>query len=219
MPPPDSSKEPNPFLLAADASAALLPLLRNDRSLITAQDSSGYSILHALVSYSHLSLLRQIVAEFHPPLDMRDSDGDTPLFAAETVEAAQCLVEELGLDWRIRNAEGETAEEKIRGEGDFVTVADYLGEVRRKAGPDDGTAEDTATHPPPLPKGMTLNVGTISEDEMGDVADEGFRRRIEELARREDFEGEEGQEQLRALVQDAVRDIGADSKEARPRTE
>ena len=52
----------NPFLLAADASPALLPLLRSQPSLATVQDASGYSLLHALVSYNHLELLKRVLS-------------------------------------------------------------------------------------------------------------------------------------------------------------
>lgn len=43
-----------------------------------------------------------------------------------------------------------------------------------------------------------------AEQEGGEAPDPEFRRRIEELAAREDFQGEEGQAQLKALVEDAV---------------
>lgn len=218
---PNPSGRSNIFLLAADASPALLPQLRSDPSLASSQDSSGYSLLHALASYNHLDLLRQVVAEFHPPRDLKDSDGETALFVVETVAAAQCLVEELELDWRTRNNEGETAEEKIRSEGDFVVVADYLAKVRRQADPDGHQGPSNGGHEPEpmLPEGMSLTAGTMAEDEVGEVQDQGFRARIEELAHRDDFEGEGGQAELRALVQDAVRDVAGDPKEARPRLE
>jgi len=58
--------------------------------------------------------------------------------------------------------------------------------------------------PPPLPSGVQINVGTMSAGEEGEAPDPEFRRRIEELAAREDFGGEESQRELRDLVSDAV---------------
>ena len=213
----------NPFLLAADASPQLLPLLRSTPSLASSQDAHGYSLLHALISYNHLDLLRNLFAEFKPDPSLIDEDGETALFVVESVEAAQCLLEEIGVNPEIRNAEGQTAEEKIREEGEFVTVADYLKECRVQ-GRSDATGQEvtssasngTSGHPPPLPKGMRVNLGTMSEDDVGQEVDEGFKKRIEELAAREDFNGEEGQEQLRELVRDAVRDVGGQERNVRP---
>ncbi|MCJ1443473.1 MAG: hypothetical protein MMC23_003971 [Stictis urceolatum] len=215
-----ASSQQNPFLLAADASPALLPLLQANPSLASSQDASGYSLLHALTSYNHLDLLKSITQEFKLSPNIRDEDEETALFVAETVQAAQVLVEELGVDIDLRNNEGQTAEEKIREEGDFVTVADYLKETRVGiAGHAGSSAQESRGHPPPLPKGVKMNVGTMAEGDVPAEVDEGLRRRIEELAQREDFLGEEAQGQLRELIQDAVRDVGAEGSNARRRVE
>ena len=219
---PNTNPASNPFLLAADASPQLLPLLQSTPSLASSQDAHGYSLLHALISYNHLDLLRTLFAEFKPDPNLVDEDGETALFVVESVEAAQCLLEEIGVDSEMRNAEGQTAEEKIREEGEFVTVADYLKECRVQRRSDTAGQEvagissnETSSHPPPLPKGMRVNLGTMSEDEVGQEVDEGFKKRIEELAARDDFNGEEGQEQLRELVRDAVRDVGGQERNVR----
>ncbi|MCJ1329249.1 hypothetical protein MMC10_005928 [Thelotrema lepadinum] len=225
-PNPNSNPVSNPFLLAADASPQLLPLLRSNPSLASSQDAHGYSLLHALTSYNHIDLLRTFFAEFKPNPNIVDEDGETALFVAESVEAAQCLLEEMSVDPEVRNEEGQTAEEKIRGEGDFVTVADYLKECRLQGNPNEtqrripaNTSNGASSHPPPLPKGMRVNVGTMEEDEVGQEVDQGFKQRIEELAAREDFNGEEGQAQLRELVRDAVRDVGGQERNVRDRAE
>ncbi|MCJ1227132.1 hypothetical protein MMC12_003787 [Toensbergia leucococca] len=227
----------NPFLLAADNHPSLLPLLRTSPHLASSQDAHGYSLLHAAVSYNHISLLRTLVREFHVSVNIKDEDGETPLFVAETVEAAQVLIEELGVDTTIRNAEGITAEEKILGEGDYPTVAAYMRESRTRdatgigsgeAGDEtlatsDGLLNNDLHHPPPLPPNVTVNMGTMESDAVegeGEV-DPEFRRRIEELAAREDFQGDEGQRQLRELITDAVRGVGGDgnARDVRRRVE
>lgn len=209
----------NPFLLAADNSPNLLPLLRSKPELASSQDEHGYSLMHAAASYNHLDLLRALVNEFKVDVNIRDGDGETALFVVETVEAAQVLVEELQIDAEIKNAEGSTAEEKIREEGDFPTVADYLLETRtRKLGSSNGAqvTANASQRLPPLPPNVTINVDAVDASSVED-ADQGgvdpeFRRRIEELAAREDFHGEEGQKELRDLITDAVRGVGGNSE-------
>jgi hypothetical protein len=187
------------------------------------QDNSGYSLLHALTSYNHLDLLRTVVREFNVSPNLQDEDDETAVFVAETVEAAQVLVEELGADPTLKNKEGQTAEEKIREEGDFVVVSDYLRETRLRT--NGGTVEDThdsnaaTTHPPPLPDGVKVNVGTMSEADVPAEVDEDLRRRIQELAQSEHFQEQEGQEELRRLIQDAVRDVGSQDSNSRRRVE
>ncbi|KAA6406967.1 MAG: hypothetical protein FRX48_09265 [Lasallia pustulata] len=192
------SPQPNPLLLAADNSPHLLPLLRTTPCLASTQDPHGYSLLHAAASYNHLSLLRTLVHEFHVSPNITDEDAETPLFVVETVEAAQCLVEELGADVGAQNAEGETAEEKIAGEGE------------------EGGVHNGVPAAPSLPPNVTVNVGTMDEGPQGageGQVDPEFRRRIEDLAARDDFQGEEGQRQLRELISDAVRSVGSEGQE------
>ena len=214
----------NPFTLAADNSPHLLPLLRSNPSLASTQDAHGYSLPHAAASYNHLDLLRTLVNEFHVDVNIRDEDGETPLFVVETVQAAQCLLEELKADLTIRNVEGMTAEEKIQAEGDNVTIADFLRESRLRSLP--GTAgvseqlHDNGDRLPPLPPNVKMQLGSlVDEESLGDGAqvDPEFRQRIEELAARDDFRGEEGQRQLRELITDAIRGAGSGERDVRRR--
>lgn len=197
---------PNPYLLAADNSPDLLPLLRADPSIASAQDDHGYSLVHAAASYNHLDLLRSLVRDFAADVNMRDEDGETALFVVETVEAATCLVEELGADAAIRGSEGLTAGEKIEAEGDFPLVAAYLN---GKTGLGGGVAQQQEQQQdgalPPPPDGMKISVGTMDpETDVPEEVDSELRRRIEELAARDDFHTPEGQAELRKLVEDAV---------------
>lgn len=209
--------QPNPFLLAADNSPTLLPLLHSSPPLASSQDAHGYSLLHAAASYNHLSLLRTLVHDFHVNVNITDEDSETALFVVETVAAAQCLVEELKADPTITNTDDLTAEEKITADGDFVAVADYLRETRVRAagaGAEQARGPNGVAPAPSLPPNVTVNVGTMEEGQgVGDgEVDPEFRRRIEELAAREDFRGEEGQRQLRELVSDAVRSVGSEAQ-------
>lgn len=216
----------NPFLLAADNSPELLPLLRRHHSLAAAQDDHGYSLLHAAASYNHLDLLRSLLAEFNVPVDLKDEDGETALFVCETVECARLLVEEFHADISVRGEDGKTAWEKIEAEGDFPEVATYLlsREVIKEPSGNNGVNGTTSTaniisQAPPLPEGLSIDIGTMAPEDVGDeVVDTEFKRRIEELAARSDFQGEEGQRQLRELITEAVRGQIVEDREVRQRT-
>lgn len=209
----------NPYLLAADNSPALLPLLRQDPSVASKQDEHGYSLLHAAASYSHISLLRSLVHDFNVDVNLKDEDGETCLFVTESVAVATCLVEELHLDTSITNDDGLTAVEKIEEEGDFLAVASYL--TSRSGGVTSGTGDfepiADQSRPPPLPANVTVDVGTIVDQPFNGEPDPEFRRRIEDLAAKEDFQGEERQGELRALITDAVRGVTTEERESRRR--
>lgn len=213
------AQQSNIFLLAADNSPTLLDILRADPTLASSQDEHGYSLLHAAASYNHLTLLKQLVEEFHVTInDLRDEDDETCLFVVETVEAARCLVEDLHVDPNTRNAEGFTAAEKLEEEGDFPEVVVYLKQVVGSGAsvtaanglPSDLTSD--VTIPPPLPPNVTIDVTTMpdlstSEEPDAQQPDPEFKRRIEKLAAQENFNTEEGQKELKELVGDAVRGV------------
>jgi uncharacterized protein len=221
-----SSTQSNSFLLAADNSPELLPLLRANPSLASAQDEHGYSLLHAAASYNHIDLLRTLVHELKVTVDLKDEDGETALFVCETVECARILVEELKADTSIQGEEGKTAREKIELEDDFPEVAAYLSGL--ESGNDasqsntingNGVQSNLLNQAPPLPEGVTIDIGTMSQDDVGEeVVDPEFKRRIEELAARGDFQGEDGQRELRQLITEAVRGQVGQEREVRRRT-
>ncbi|CAK7201771.1 hypothetical protein SEUCBS139899_004486 [Sporothrix eucalyptigena] len=240
---------PNQYIMAADNSPALLPLLRANPALAREQDDHGYSLIHAAASYNHLDLLRTLVQELKVPVDLRDEDNETALFVVETVESARCLVEELGLDPSLTGDDGLTAAEKISGEAEFPQVAEYLmGLQSVLAAADDVLVEGAL---PPPPEGMRVTMGTMpaaatvedaedegvansnggegssrgaaaattaDEDALGGPPDPELRRRIEELAARSDFHTEQGQAELRQLVEDAILGQGLEEeRNVRPR--
>jgi hypothetical protein len=213
----------NPFLLAAENSPTLLPLLRSNTSLASKQDEHGYSLLHAAASYNHIELLRALVNEFQVNINLKDEDGETCLFVAETLPIAQCLVEELHIDAEVRNDEGITAMEKIVQEGDFPELAAYLRTVSGGLTDGDSLTREviggSSNRPLPLPPNVTVGIGTMTDQLLNGEAQEPdpeFKRRIEELAAKDNFHEEEGQRELRDLITDAVRDVG-ESRDVRRR--
>lgn len=201
---------------------AILSTLTQHPHLASARDTHGYSLVHAAASYNELDVLRTLVQTHAVDVDLVDEDGETALFAAEKVEVARCLVEELGADIGWRNGEGRTAEERIGEEdGPGHEVVRYL-RARRLGGGEAGAGAgaggeieaeaadgEVAGHapPPPLPEGVRINMGTMEED-AADAPDPEIRRRIEELAARPDYESDEVQRELRELVQDVVSGMG-----------
>ncbi|KAF5870061.1 putative ankyrin repeat-containing protein [Botrytis fragariae] len=216
--------QPNPFLLAADNSPDLLPLLRSNPALASAQDEHGYSLMHAAASYSHLDLLRALVTEFDVNVDLKDEDGETALFVVETLDCAKLLVEELHANFTIRSAEdGCNARERIEAEGDYPEVAVYLRikELEAEGGLSASSGTDAiVAHPPLVPEGLSVNIGTMNPDEdVGEVIDPEFKRRIDELAARDDFQTPAGQEELRKLITEAITGEVGEGREVRQRTE
>ncbi|RAH63965.1 ankyrin repeat protein [Aspergillus aculeatinus CBS 121060] len=218
--------QPNPYILAAENPSALLTLLRANPSIASGQDEHGYSLLHAAASYGHIHLLRALVKEFNVDVNLLDEDGETCLFVTESVEIAKCLVEELGVNYNKRNDEGLAAYETIENDDSFPEVAAYLRQVAGvpAPAPADSSADVALNQPPPLPANLQLNLGTVSEQEANagiDQVDPEFKRRIDELAAREDFHSEATQAQLRELVMDALRgsSIETDERGVRRRTD
>ncbi|MCJ1424552.1 hypothetical protein MMC29_002440 [Sticta canariensis] len=230
-----ANQNQNLFILAADNNANLLPLLRSNHSLASSQDPHGYSVLHASASYGHLDLIRKLINEFHVDVNIKDEDGETPLFVVETVDAAQVLVDELGADLMIKNHDGMTAEEKFQTDGDFPTITAFLRESRLHGNTSNPSTDEVNSnqqseslfsndvHPPPLPPNVTVNVGMMNEPSAdGDTdVDPEFKERIAALAARDDFQGEDGQRELRELITDAVRGSGnaRDDRSVRQRIE
>jgi len=183
--------------------------------------------MHAAASYNHLDLLRSLVNELHVNVDLKDEDGETALFVAETMDCAKVLVEELHADISVRGEEGKTARERIEEDGDFPEVAVYLrikelegtgahlngtngGPIMNGNGVNgDGMNGSVPASITPPPQGLSIDLGTMIPEDAGEVVDPEFRRRIEELAQRDDFQGADGQAALRELITEAIRgDVG-----------
>ena len=179
--------------------------------------------MHAAASYNHLDLLRTLVNEFSVDVNIKDEDGETALFVTETVECAKLLVEELHADISVRGVEGKTAREGIEEDGDFTDIAVYLRIKELEGTGNEGAVPSSRSNglqpPPPLPNGVTIDIGTmVPEEDAGEVADPELRRRIEELAQRADFQDASGQAALRELITDAIMGTG-EGREVRRRTE
>jgi hypothetical protein len=185
-----------------------------------------------------MDLLKTLIDEFNVDPNIKDEFGETCLFNAESVDFAKELLS-LGVTIDACNNEGQTAADYLDDEDEAPQVAAYLREVM--SGQSNGTTttstnRDSTTEnittdnytltngnpagvhpPPPLPDGVQVNIGTMQANDVGEEPDPEFRRRIEALAARQDFEGEDGQRELRSLVEDAIGGLGGEGQGAASR--
>lgn len=220
--------------LVPDSPDTVLSLLRNHPQLASKQDAHGYSLVHAATSWDQLDLLKALIQEFNVDSNIKDEFGETCLFNAESVDFVKELLN-LGVKIDTVNNEGQTAADYLDDEDEAPQVAAYLrqamaeqmaGNALGSAGQPDTSSDAVARNdmltngtppPPPLPNGVQVNIGTMQANEIGDEPDPEFRRRIEELAARQDFEGEDGQRELRSLVEDALSGVGGGGQGAASR--
>ncbi|KAH9945241.1 ankyrin [Epithele typhae] len=102
-------------------------------------DQNTYTPMHAAASYGHLDVLEYLIAH-GGDVNVTDEDGDTPLYAVESVETARFLVER-GATANHQNAEGVSPAQYLEEE-EFPAVAAYLRSV-------ENTAAGGGTAPPP----------------------------------------------------------------------
>ncbi|RPA95333.1 ankyrin [Choiromyces venosus 120613-1] len=211
----------NIWIAASDNDIhSVATFLTADPTSVNSKDENGYTPLHAAVSYNHIPLLRSLVRTHGGDVNAQDVEGDTPLFVAETVEVARILVEELGADVGHKNLMGLSAADTIEEDGQFPLVAAYLRGLEAGAG-GGGSGEDEEggmTYPKP-PPGISVDLSAAEDtSETLPPVDDALRRKIEELATREDFNSEETQRELRSLVTQAVHDHVMDTGEEEERS-
>jgi len=60
--------------------------------------------MHASASYAHTDILEYLIS-VGGDINLRDDDGDTPLYVVESVEMARWMIER-GAQWGVVNEEG-----------------------------------------------------------------------------------------------------------------
>lgn len=222
--------------LVPEHSSTVLARLREQPSLASVKDEHGYSLLHAASSYGQQELARALVKDFGVSPNIVDEDGETPLFAAETVLVARLLVEELGIDINHENNDGVTAGQKILADEEFDDVANYLkknsaaiivaagergivldniqnglSDAQQRPAESCNDIFDTTRRPPPVPHGMTMSLQEVNEADLHSP-DPYFRSRIEALASSPSLDRPGGQDRLRELVSDIITTINDDGQ-------
>ena len=67
-------------------------------------DPNSYTPMHAAASYAHTDILEYLIS-VGGDINLRDDDGDTPLYVVESVEMAMWMIER-GAEWGVVNEEG-----------------------------------------------------------------------------------------------------------------
>lgn len=116
-------------------------ILRESNGSMTPQtkDINGYTPMHAAAAYGHTDLLKKMCSEYNGDINVLDNDGDTPLHHVEDVGTAKLIVEELGGDFTIRNAEGQTPYDSFVENGEDGELIEYM---RIKSGVADSHGAD-----------------------------------------------------------------------------
>ncbi|KAJ1860940.1 hypothetical protein LPJ73_001180 [Coemansia sp. RSA 2703] len=81
-------------------------LIEENKELVNAKDQNGYTPMHAASSWKHIELLKLLVSS-GGDVNIRDTDGDTPLHICEDKECALFLLDH-GADPKAENDEGLT---------------------------------------------------------------------------------------------------------------
>ncbi|PWN98369.1 ankyrin [Tilletiopsis washingtonensis] len=125
--PPASTSQANIWVAAGEGDLARVQALVEGGLSPTVADSNTYTPVHAAASYGQHAVLRYLLSHASAPADaanVRDSDGDTPLFVVEDIPSAMLLLQ-LGADAKLTNEAGETAAETAEENG-HEDLAAYL---------------------------------------------------------------------------------------------
>lgn len=148
------------------------------------RDQNGYTPIHAAVEYAHLDLLKYLI-DHGGDINVKDSDGDTPLHACEQVSVAEKLVE-LGADINAKNDEDQTPLEKAEEDADFPELIDFL---RKKSGIEQTLPETDME----LPENMHVSLKSTTEEQIPEqhISDEQRERLAEIIQNGTDADFEE----------------------------
>ncbi|KAJ8453914.1 hypothetical protein ONZ45_g19514 [Pleurotus djamor] len=97
-------------------------LIEQDGLSPNVPDENTYTPMHAAASYGHISLLQYLI-EKGGDVNVKDHDGDTPLYTVENVQTARFLLDS-GATLDIRNNDGLSPIDHLAE--DFPDVAAYL---------------------------------------------------------------------------------------------
>ncbi|KAG8688550.1 hypothetical protein FRC09_012856 [Ceratobasidium sp. 395] len=120
----DTTVTKNIWIAAGDGDLARVKELIEEQGMSpnAPDDVIGYTPMHAAASYGHLNILEYLI-EKGGDVNVTDEEGDTPLYAAESVTVAQFLFEH-GAQVDVKNFEDISPAEAT--EEDFPEVAAYI---------------------------------------------------------------------------------------------
>lgn len=184
----------NIWVAAADNEVQIVKdLIESGKFTPNSKDDNGYTPIHAAVSYGHLELIEFLLKT--GDVNIKDSEGDTPLHHVESVQVAKLLIDNYKADYKIKNNDGLTAGEYIAEEGDFEDVAQYLQSLIH----DGPTVTETETNIPEI-NGHQIKY-TLQDETPLDEEAQARKDKIEAI-----LNSENPEEEMRKLVEQAVTD-------------
>lgn len=118
----------NIWTAASDGREDLVEqLLSGDNELnANSKDPNGYTAVHAAAAYGHIDLLRKLCKQYGGDINVRDSDGDTPLHHCEDANTAKVIIEELGGDISLTNNDDKTALQSFEENAESPELIQYM---------------------------------------------------------------------------------------------
>lgn len=92
------------YAVSARSNANEQFLIENEKLSPNIPDPNSYTPMHASASYAHTDILDYLIS-VGGDINLRDDDGDTPLYVVESVEMARWMIER-GAQWGVVNEEG-----------------------------------------------------------------------------------------------------------------
>lgn len=189
----------NIWIAASDGRTDLVEQFLNNGLSANSRDPNGYTPIHAAASYAHTELLRKLCSEpYNGDINVRDSDGDTPLHHCEDVNAAKVIIEELGGDYKLTNDEGKTALEAFEEDGEFPELIQYMRQVSGAP----STEESFGIDKEQLAQFENSIRYTLENEPVDENDSEGVARRqkLEQI-----LQGENVEQELESYVRELVR--------------
>ncbi|CAI4057366.1 hypothetical protein N7582_000841 [Saccharomyces uvarum] len=199
----------NIWVAASDGNVERVEsILRDSNGAMTPQskDVNGYTPMHAAAAYGHADLLKKLCSVYNGDINVLDNDGDTPLHHVEDVATARLIVEELGGNVTIRNAEGQTPYDSFVENGEDGELIEYM---RIKSGVADAASSVDGSQGEGIVNSQLLaqfkdNVRYTLENDPEDGADEATlqrRRQLEQI-----ITGDNAEEELERYIRTMVRE-------------
>lgn len=171
------------------------------------KDPNGYTPVHAAAAYGHIALLRKLCSQYNGDINVRDSDGDTPLHHCEDANTAKVIVEELGADITLTNEEGKTALQSFEEDAESPELVQYM---RLQCGvPQDQDSLGIDTQQLQQFKDSIRYTLETEPEDSSDPESQARRQKLEQI-----IQGENAEEELENYIRDIIRSQMMTSGEA-----
>lgn len=190
----------NIWTAASDGREDLVEQILAQNSGLTAnsKDPNGYTAVHAAAAYGHIDLLRKLCKQYGGDINIRDSDGDTPLHHCEDVNTAKVILEELGGDITLTNDEGKTALQSLEEDAEFPELIQYM-RVQSGVPQDQDSLGIDQQQLEQFKDSIRYTLETEPED-ANDPESQARRQKLEQI-----IQGENAEQELENYIREIVR--------------